>query len=71
MKEILEGQKKWMYSIYTGILLVILFNPLTFKLTHTIFCCIMNKNRTPTIFGFILHLIVFVLILRWMMEWNI
>jgi hypothetical protein len=63
--------QKWRYSIYTGIVLVLLFNPLAFNLTHQILGFVQTKSGIPTLIGYILHLCVFVAILRVMMDWNI
>jgi hypothetical protein len=70
-QDTLENSQKWKYSIYTGIVLVLLFNPYTFKITHKILGCVQTKSGLPTLLGYGLHLVIFVVILRLMMDWNI
>jgi uncharacterized BrkB/YihY/UPF0761 family membrane protein len=54
---------KWRYSIYSTILFFILSLPLVYKLLKTV-----DKNGCPTIIGVTIHAIVFLLIIRGMME---
>jgi hypothetical protein len=70
--------KKWYISIWSVIVVLFIFNPVTYWVTNYIFSSIgynilkVNKGPfelvAPTIFGFILHLIVFLLVVRLMMD---
>lgn len=67
----LDNFDKWKYSVYSLVIFVIVTNPYTYKLTNIIFT---NFNLTTTIkkcpstFGLILHSIVFLILMRVIME---
>ena len=64
--------QKWKYSVYTGIVLILLFNPGSFLLTeHLLRIDTVDENGTPTLLGYGLHLVLFILLLRTMMDWSI
>jgi hypothetical protein len=66
------NQQKWIISTWSLLLLVVLFNPLTFKITNILSMISPSLTTTsyngPTIFGYMLHYIVFFFLVRCMME---
>ena len=58
---------KWRFSFIGGLIVLMVFNPITFSLTHQMFPNILFKN-CPTIFGYVLHTIVYILLVRLSME---
>jgi hypothetical protein len=63
---------KWRFTLYTTVLLLILFNPWMYKLVHRLLSFLIgpiaNKEGCPTMLGFIVHAIVFTVILRLLMR---
>jgi hypothetical protein len=55
---------KWRFSIIGGFIVLLIFNSYTFKLTNDIFGSILNKRNCPTFLGYILHTIVYILLVR-------
>jgi len=75
----LESTEKWVISAWSVLVVLLIFNPVTYYVTNYIFSLIgapTLQNETenplefgaPTIFGFVLHLVVFLLLIRGMME---
>jgi hypothetical protein len=68
----LKSSDKWMFTLYTSIILVVLFNHYAFKLTNSLLGglvgALADKNGCPTIIGFVVHVIVFTLVLRFSMD---
>lgn len=66
---------KWRYTIYTTILLLILFNPWTYKLVNKLLSnfigAIASKDGCPTLLGFGIHAAIFTIIVRLLMDMNI
>jgi len=65
---------KWKYTLYTTVLFLIIVNPMTYKLVNMIFGKLMkvcDKSGCPTTFGYLLHALVFTLLLRLMMDMKI
>lgn len=65
---------KWRYTLYTTIIFLLVVNPCTYKFVQ--FCLgrfvkIANKDGCPTLAGIIIHAIVFTLILRAIMDFDI
>jgi hypothetical protein len=60
----LTNSEKWLYTLYTTIIFILVSNPYTYKLVNSILGNICDKKGCPTPFGFIIHTIVFTLILR-------
>ena len=71
-KKGLESSDKWRYTLYTSLVLLILFNPWTYKFTNSLLYrlvgTISSKDGCPTLVGFGIHVIVFTLIVRYMMD---
>ncbi len=70
----LSNFNKWKYTIYTTIIFLIITNPMTYKCTNALlqkfFGPLIIKN-CPTPVGIAIHTIVFMLILRYIMEFKI
>ena len=60
----LTNDKKWLYTLYTTLIFIVVANPYSYKFVNSIVGNVSNKKGCPTIFGFILHTIVFTLLLR-------
>jgi len=60
----LTNNKKWIYTLYTTIIFILVANPYTYKLTNYLIGKTSNIKGCPTTFGFVLHVIVFTLLLR-------
>jgi hypothetical protein len=63
---------KWKYTLYTTVILLVVFNPETYKLTDAFLSGLLgslaNKAGCPTWAGFGVHVVVFTLLLRGLME---
>ncbi len=68
----LSDKDKWLIAVIIGVLFLILAAPLIFKFSNVIFKPLklptIKENGMPTIFGLLLHTIVFILILRLLMH---
>ena len=66
---------KWRFTLYTTVLLLILFNPWMYifvnRLVGSLIGSIANRDGCPTMLGFIVHAIVFTVVLRGLMNMNI
>jgi hypothetical protein len=70
-EENLSNYNKWKYTMYTSIILFIIFNPLTYKLSNLLFGKVIGKTEIkgcPTILGLIIHILIFTLVIRYIME---
>ena len=62
---------KWKYTLYTTILFLIIINPFTYKLVQSLigkFVKIANSDGCPTMYGMLVHAIVFTVLLLYMMD---
>jgi hypothetical protein len=59
--------EKWLYTFYTTIVFILVSNPYTYRLVNSILGNISDKRGCPTAFGFVVHTIVFTLVLRLIM----
>lgn len=66
---------KWRYTLYTTLVLLILFNPWTFQVMNKVvsslfrgLVVVATKDGCPTFLGLVLHAVVFGLIVRYMMD---
>jgi hypothetical protein len=69
-----DNFSKWKYSFYSLIAFYCVINPYSYKLLDTIFeknIKILNKSGIPTFSGIILSGIIFMLIIRTLMDMNI
>ena len=65
------NERKWKYTLMTTVLFLVIVHPMTYRLTHSIFkglFRVASKAGCPTTAGYLLHAVVFTLLLRWMME---
>ncbi len=66
---------KWRYTLYTTIVFFIVVCPCTYKLTNKLFSKLLgpiaSANGCPTTVGIILHAVVFTLLLRLLMDFDI
>jgi hypothetical protein len=66
VQELASGDK-WKYTLYTTVIFLIVANPYMYKFVQIIlgkFVKIADKGGCPTWVGFLLHAVVFTLILR-------
>lgn len=62
---------KWRYTLYTTVIFILVVNPYAYQLTNKLFSVILGKiaiNGCPTMIGLLLHVVIFTLILRYIME---
>jgi len=62
---------KWRYTLYTALLFLIIVNPFTYQLTNYVFKSLFKvsaSNGCPTMYGILLHSVVFTFALRVMMD---
>ena len=68
----LKSSDKWRFTLYTSLIAVLLFNNYAFQLVNSLLGGLIgpicDKNGCPTMLGFFLHIIVFTLVLRYIME---
>jgi hypothetical protein len=74
MTKELSNEKKWTLSFYTAIAALLVMNPYTFKFVNVItskmgFSTSSNEG-CPTVYGVLLHTIVFLLVIRLLMDQN-
>ena len=66
---------KWRYTLYTTVIFLLVVNPYTYKLTNKLFSKLLgpiaNASGCPTMVGIILHAVVFTLLLRLLMDFDI
>ena len=70
-KKSLESADKWRYTFYTTFVVLIMFNPYTYKFVNSIFPSLASKEGCPTILGFLIHVIIFTFIVRYLMDLRI
>ena len=70
-----KSEDKWRYTFYTTLVLLVIFNPWTYKTTNSLLNSLVgtlsNKEGCPTMLGFGIHVVVFTFILRYMMDLHI
>jgi hypothetical protein len=68
----LESSDKWRFTLYTVVILVVLFNSWTFSTMDSILGPFLGRiatgNGSPTPLGFAVHTLVFTLVLRYSMD---
>ena len=55
---------KLRFSIMGGLIVLLIFNSYTFKVTNSIFGNILTTSNCPTLFGYLLHTIVYIIFVR-------
>ena len=66
-----SSSDKWRYTLYTTLVLLILFNPWTYKVMNSAFSrfiAISSKDGCPTLLGFLVHATIFTIVVRYMMD---
>lgn len=70
-----ENKQKWFISLLSGILFCLIASPSVFKITSKLFKNFtdekIEENGKPTKFGILVHTIIFVLISRFLMEFEL
>lgn len=66
-KNNLTNFKKWVYTLYTAIIALLLFNRYSYLFVNSLIGNVCDKNGCPTFSGFLLHIFVFIIILRLLM----
>jgi hypothetical protein len=62
---------KWRFTFYTTLVLVLLLNPFTYNLTNSLLSKLLgtiSNKGCPTMLGFVIHVSVFTIIIRYMMD---
>lgn len=59
---------KWRYSAYSAVLFFLIAMPATYFVTNKLFRVITDANGAPTYLGVLLHSIVFLLVVRLLMQ---
>ena len=71
----LASYNKWKYTLYTTIIVLLIFNPFTYKLVNSLLSNLVgkiaNNDGCPTLLGLAIHAIVFTLIIRLIMDLHI
>lgn len=67
---------KWAISAWSALAYLLVSNYLTYRFTNLLshispVLATIDSNGTPTVFGYCLHLVVFFLVIRAMMEVNL
>jgi hypothetical protein len=62
---------KWRYSLYSALVFLVLSLPLTYNATSMLYKGIRTQSGAPSYIGVVLHAIVFLLIVRLMMNLKI
>ena len=71
----LRSSDKWRFTLYTVLVAVLIFNPWTYKLVNSLLSrflgSIANAAGCPTSLGLVVHVVVFTLIIRYLMDLHI
>ena len=66
------SKQKWYISLWSLLFVIIIFNPITFKITNVLgklhSSLATEIGGSPTAFGWVLHWVVFLLVIRAVME---
>jgi hypothetical protein len=66
---------KWRFTFYTTFVLLLLFNPLTYKIVNSVLGNLLgpiaSTNGCPTILGFSIHVLLFTIVIRYMMDMHL
>ena len=71
----LKSSDKWRFTLYTVLVAILIFNHWTYKLVSSILSDFIgttaSKDGCPTILGLGVHVVVFTLIIRFLMDLHI
>jgi len=63
---------KWRFTLYTTAVVLLFFNPWTYKFANSFLSNLVGKiadgQGCPTLLGFAIHVLVFTLVIRYMMD---
>lgn len=63
---------KWRFTLYTTLVLIVFFNHWTFSLVNSLLSRFIGQTATgngcPTPLGFVVHTVLFTLVIRYMMD---
>jgi hypothetical protein len=66
---------KWRFTLYSTLVLVILFNTWTYKMVDSLLGSLVgsiaSKDGCPTILGFGIHVLLFTLVIRYIMDMDL
>jgi len=71
MAKEISNADKWKYTLYTTVILLVVFNPQMYKITDGFLSGLLGSlanSGCPTWTGFAVHVVVFTLLLRGLME---
>jgi len=63
-----ESIDKWRYSLLSLLVFILVVNPYTYRLTNSISPIKTIQSGAPSFFGLCLHGLVFLVIIRYMMD---
>lgn len=67
-----DSTDKWRFTLYTTLVLLIFFNPWTYNLVDSIVSKFIGhtaiQGGCPTLLGFTVHVVIFTLVIRYMMD---
>ena len=66
-----SNSDKWRFTLYTVVMVLALFNPYAYKVVNSIVGSVIKiseNNGCPTLAGFLVHVFVFTLVLRYSMD---
>ena len=69
-----SSSKKWQITLFSAFLFLLIVNPYTYKLTHSLFSKVLGPiaiNGCPTMIGLLLHTVVYILLVRYSMDLNL
>lgn len=71
-----QSADKWRYTLITSVLFLIVVNPMTYKLTNSLFSKLLGSianpsSGCPSMVGILLHAVVFTLLLRLLMDMDL
>ena len=73
MSDVSKNKEKWIISAYSLIIYVLVTNKFTYSITNLLRFLsqklnTLDENGCPTVFGYVLHMLVFFLLVRLLME---
>ena len=68
------SNKKWQISLFSALIFTVVIHPITYNITNNLFKNLVGPlsiNDCPTNTGLIIHIIIFLLIVRFSMDLDI
>lgn len=66
-----NNEIKWKISIFSMCLFILVTNEMSYKFTNSLFGKILDENNKITTVGYVLHVTIFLLLVRYTMELNL